>query len=1534
MTEATVPPVEKGVGPPRSSPHAEGETRIGSVLVVGGGIAGLQAALDLAESGLHVYLLEKETAIGGHMAQLDKTFPTNDCAMCIVSPKLVEAGRHLNIDILTNADLVRLEGRAGHFTATVRLRPRYIDLQKCTGCGECAQVCPIVLPDPFNAFLGQRHAAYKLYPQGVPNAYAIAKRGISPCRDACPAHQRAQGYIALIREGRYEEALRVIKEDNPFPGICGRICNHRCEDACNRGKVDEPVAIAALKRFVTDIVYAQPRKPVEPVPRRYPQRIAIVGAGPAGLTCAQDLVKLGYGVTVYEAMPVAGGMLRVGVPEFRLPSWIVDREVQDIIDLGVDLRLNHRVENLDELFAEGYDAIFLAVGAHEGRKLNIPGADLPGTTVAIHFLRDVRLGRPVEVGRQVIVVGGGNVALDAARTSLRLGAEEVTVVYRRSEEEMPSRREELEAARAEGVRFHFLTTPVRVLDGDDGRVRAVECIRMKLGAPDESGRRQPEPIPGTEHILPADTVIFAIGQAVGLSFIPPDSRIGVTRARTIDADLRTLATGRPGVFAAGDAVTGTAFVIEAVAAGHRAAESIHRYLQGLPLEPPPKPPLPVAHLSEEELAERKTRGEIHGRGRVPMPELPLEQRFRRDERTGEFIEVERGYTPELAQEEAARCLQCALCSECLSCVYTCQAQAVNHEDVERLEELEIGAVILAPGYELSNPRTYQEYGLGRYPNVVTSLQFERLLSASGPTQGHVRRPSDGRTPEKVAWLQCVGSRDQEHAYCSSVCCMYAMKQAIIAKEHDPALQAHVFMMDIRDFSKGYSEYFRRARDRYHVAFTRCRISSLKEDPATGDLLLTYQDEGGQVVTERFEMVVLSVGMEIPESTRELARVAGVDLNEHGFAWTEPFSPTTTNRPGIFVCGAFAAPKDIPESVIEGSGAAAQAMALLGNVRWTRTRERTYPPERDVGGEEIRVGVFVCHCGSNIAGVVDVPATVEYARTLPGVTYAQNLLYACSEDGLRAIQQAVQEHGLNRVVVASCTPLTHEALFRDTIRQVGLNPYYFEMANIRNHCSWVHGSQPEEATEKAKDLIRMAVARVRTLEALHRVQIPVTRRALVVGGGLAGMTAALVLADGGFPVTLVERAERLGGNVWHLHHPLAGRPPQEFLREQIARVQGHPLIELRMPAEVEACSGFVGNFRSRVRRADGTVEEVAHGITIIATGGLEYRGNGEGIGSSPVLPAPGRDPRVLTQRDLEERLAQDDPALRDIRSIVMVQCVTPPDQEYYCSRVCCTQAVRNARLLKERNPEARVYILYRDIRTYGFWEVEYTRARQAGVLFLRFDEGKPPQVEQNGRLRLTVEDPALHEPVILEPDLLVLSTAVLPQPDYGRLAETFKLACSGEGFFMEKHVKLNPVDFASEGIYLCGLAHYPKFAPEAIVQAQAAAARASAILSRPTLEVGGIVAVVDESRCTACLTCVRVCPYNVPRIDPTKVGAGGILGAAQIEIAACQGCGICAGECPAKAIQLLHYRDAQIMVKAEALLEVPASVPRESAFREA
>jgi heterodisulfide reductase subunit A-like polyferredoxin len=1474
---------------------------IGAVLVVGGGIGGMQAALDLAEAGIKVYLVESKSAIGGHMAQLDKTFPTNDCAMCIMSPKMVDVGRHINIEILTNTEVLGVEGEAGNLRARLKIKPRYVDLDKCTGCGDCASVCPILLPSEYEEGLTTRHAAHRLYPQAIPHAFAIEKKGIAPCRYACPTGQRAQGYIALIREGRYEEALRVIKEDNPFPAICGRICNHRCEDACNRRLIDEPVAIASLKRFVTDQVYSKPRQPVEPAERTRPEQIAIVGAGPGGLTAAQDLVKLGYGVTVHEALPVAGGMLRVGVPEYRLPAELIQREVDDILDLGVELKLNTRIDNLQQLIDEGYDAIFLAVGAHEGKKMDIPGADLDGTMISIVFLRDVRLGREVQLGRRVSIVGGGDVAIDAARTASRVGAEEVTIVYRRSETEMPCRREELEAAKEEGVRFELLTNPVRILGQEEGRVSGIECIQMELGEPDESGRRRPVPIPGTEHVIPADNVIFSIGQAAGLSFIPEDSQVGTTSWGTIVADPETLACERPGVFAGGDAISGTAFVIEAVAHGHRAAASIHRYLSGEDL-PPLKPELPVVEMAPEEAAARMQELKFSRQGRLGMPALPAA------DRRLSFEEVDLGYTEEMAQAEAARCLQCGICSECLACVYACQAGAVNHEDREQTREIDVGAVILAPGFEAYSAELSEEYGFGRYPNVVTSLQFERLLSASGPTEGHVKRPSDGQRPRKIAFLQCIGSRDQTHDYCSSVCCMYATKEAIMACEHEPDTEIQVFMMDMRAFGKGYLDYYHQAQENYGIKYTYCRISSLKEDPATRNLVVRYYTDNGKLQQESFELVVLSVGMEISPQVRTLGHDLGIELDEYGFCNTLQLRPLETSRPGIFACGPFVEPKDIPETVVEASAAASSAEALLATVRGTLTRGKDYPPERDISEEEPRIGVFVCHCGSNIGGFLDVPGVAEYAGTLPYVVHAEDNLYTCSQDSVEVIRQRIGEHGLNRVVVASCTPHTHEPMFQDTIRQAGLNEHLFEMANIRNQCSWVHSHDWDKATEKAKELVRMSVARAALLDPLHKLDLPLHHSALVLGGGVAGMNAALALAEQGFPVHLVERTAELGGNLRRLYYTLDNLDPQAYLQELVARVQDHELITVHTESELVDISGFVGNFASRLKTKEGE-QTVEHGVVIVATGGREYQGDEY---------LYGHDDRVLTQQEFEQRVVGNPGEMAKVHNVVMILCVGPGTQ--YCSRVCCAGAIKNALKIKQLNPGATVHILYRDIRTYGFQERHYREALGQGVIFTRYDDSRLPQVTADGDLQVKFWEWALGEEMSVNADLVILNTGVVAAEGARELASILKVPCSLDDFFLEAHIKLRPVDFVTEGMFMAGSAHYPKSLEESIVQAQAAAARAATILSKETLSAGGVVAVVDSDKCTGCLTCVRVCPYHVPAINASLVGAGGILGAAQIEMAACQGCGTCAAECPAKAIQLMHYTDAQVTAEERALFQ--------------
>jgi heterodisulfide reductase subunit A-like polyferredoxin len=1504
---------------------SNGSDPIGAVMVVGGGIAGMQASLDLADQGYRVYLVESKSAIGGHMAQLDKTFPTNDCAMCTISPKLVETGQHLNIEMMVDTEVTKVDGKAGNFTVTVRHKPRYIDLTKCVGCNDCVEVCPIYVEDDFEEGLTKKRAAYKLYPQGVPNAYAIEKLGISPCRDACPAHQRAQGYIALIHEGRYDDALRVIKEDNPFPGICGRICNHRCEDACNRGLIDEPINIRALKRFVTDKVYEKPRTPCDPVEVTRSKRIAIIGAGPCGLTAAQDLAKLGYPVTVFEALPVAGGMLRVGVPEYRLPTEIIEREIQDILDLGIELRLNTTINDMDVLFEQGFEAVLIAVGAHEGIRLPIPGADLEGVLINTRFLRDVRLGNPPALGRRVLVLGGGNVAIDCARTAVRLGAE-VHLACLEPRDAMPCHAWEADAAEEEGVTIYPDRSFLRIIDRGDARVAGVECSAVAHFEFDHEGRLSVETVPNSNTVIEADTIIFSVGQRAGLAFIPEDSGVGITGQRTIAINPNTMAATRPAVFAAGDSVSGTAFVIEAVASGHKAAESIHRYLQGEDLEPAPKPELPVVKFTRAELQERVEKGEIEPTGRVPMPELPVEKRIEG------FQEIERGYTDELAQAEAARCLACAICSECLSCQYACGRDAIDHDMVEQIEEIQVGAVVLAPGYEIYNAELSNEYGLGRYPNVITALQLERLLTASGPTEGHVLRPSDNKPAKKIAFLQCVGSRDKSHDYCSAVCCMYATKEAVMIKEHDEEAEVHIFMMDMRAFGKGYEGYYQRARQQYEVEYTRCRISAIKEVPNTQNLIVRYYSENGSdnghqisMMEETFDLVVLSVGMEISDSVKQLGRELNVELDDYGFCHTALFNPLETSRPGIYAIGPFREPKDIPESVVDASGAAAQAAALLSPSRHSLTQEREFPPEQDFTGEEPRIGVFVCHCGSNIGGFLDVPSVAEYAKTLPGVVHAEDNLYTCSQDTIAHITETAKELNLNRVVVSSCTPHTHAGLFQDSIRAAGLNPGYFDMANIRNQCSWVHSHDNATATEKAKDLTRMAVGRVATLEPLHTTQVKIEHSALIIGGGVAGMNAALSLAGGGFGVHLVEREDELGGNLRHIYSTVEGEDPQLYLRELIRRVNAVPKIKVHLGCEVSHTDGFMGKFTTSLKDKMGRERQITHGVTILATGGEEYHGDDYHYGSSP---------RVISGLELEAMLAKANGQKEKLegraaeaweslgqrlpKDLAMILCVGPAER--YCARICCTTAIKLALELKRKDPSARVTVLYKDIRTYGFKERLYTEARDAGVLFLRYDDDNRPDVQlrENG-LEIQLQDHSLGIPITLRPELLMLSMPIIPSEGSKELSSKLKVSLDADGFFSEAHIKLRPVDFSSDGYFMAGMAHYPKLLDETIVQAEAAASRAARVLSQSTLTSGGIVAQVDPEKCVGCLTCVRVCPFGVPKVREEYLGVGRIKGAAYIEPTVCHGCGNCAAECPAKAISVIHYKDDQITIKLDALL---------------
>ncbi len=1475
--------------------------KVGATLVVGGGVGGMQAALDLAESGIKTYLLERQPCIGGTMAQLDKTFPTNDCSMCIVAPRLVDVGRHLNIEIITDAEVERLAGEAGNFDVTIRRKGRYVDLGKCTGCGACAEVCPVVVDAEFEMNLAQRKAIYRRYPQAVPGAFGIDKQGSPACSLACPAGVNACGYVTLIAKGKFKEALALERLGNPLPAICGRVCPHPCEKDCRRGPHDHPVAIAHLKRFLADWEMTQPYEPPPKPAVERPEKVAVVGAGPGGLTCALELRRKGYKVTIFEAMDRPGGLLVSAIPAYRLPRDIVAREIKWIVDHGIDLQLNSPVgapgRTLPDLQKAGFKAVFLASGAHKGVKLMLDGEnETQGIMDAVAYLREYNLVGKALKAKRVLVVGGGNSAIDSARTALRLGAEKVTIVYRRSRNEMPASPWEIEEAEREGVHIHYLAAPVKIL-AKDGKLTGLRCIRMELGEADAGGRRRPLPVHGSDFDIEADLVVAAVSQEADLAYLPKDGSFKLSRWGTLEVDSITMQTSVPNVFAGGDCVSGPSSVIEAVAAGKEAAESIDRFVRGENLRK-------GRERSKAQRAEGDFAG-IETASRASMPTIAVE------ERKGNFREVETGYTQQQAVAEAARCVQCATCCECLECLKACEAKAIRHDmPFESIEHLNVGAVVLAPGFDIFDPKLKQEFGYGRYPNVVSSLEFERILSASGPYTGKILRPGDRQKPGKIAFIQCVGSRDDENNYCSSVCCMYATKEAIIAKEHEHDLDCHIFFIDMRAFGKGFDEYYERAK-KEGIKYTRCRPSSVKEIPGTGDLVVRYQDEAGAFQEETFNLVVLSCGLRPPSDMEAIAGKLGLQVNAHGFCSTETFSPVETSRPGVFVCGPFSEPKDIPETVMDASGAAGKALALLSAVRGTLVKKREYPPEIDVVGKEPRVGVFVCHCGKNIGGIVPVPDIVEYAKTLPNVVHSDHFLYTCSNDSQEKIKAAILEHGLNRIVVAACTPRTHEPLFQSTIREAGLNQYLFDFANIRDQCTWVHMHVPEPATAKAKDLVRMAVAKARLLEPLRRKTLSINNDAVVVGGGLAGMTAALELAEQGFTTHLIEREQDLGGNMRQTRFLLGDEDPQAYLASAIDKVRKHARIKLHLGSKVTGVEGFFGNFVTTVSTVGngGKETRIEHGAIVVATGAEEFK---------PSEYLHGKDPRVVTARELETRIA--DGKLDGVDRVVMIQCVGSRDEERpYCSRICCRQAVKNAIRLKKKKPSAAVFVLYRDIRTYGFSEEHYKKAREMGVIFLRYEADRKPTVDASGgRLVVTTRDPILDADVGIEADLVALSAAVVPRPDAKELAQHLKVPLNANGFFLEAHLKLRPVDFATDGIYLCGLAHSPKTAPESISQAAGAAGRACTILSRDRIELDAALSRPIDELCDGCAYCIDPCPYKAIKLVEYK-WQGDVKKTVEVDEAKCKGCGVCMATCPKKAIMVRHYKLEQIAAMVEAAL---------------
>ena len=870
------------------------------------------------------------------------------------------------------------------------------------------------------------------------------------------------------------------------------------------------------------------------------------------------------------------------------------------------------------------------------------------------------------------------------------------------------------------------------------------------------------------------------------------------------------------------------------------------------------------------------------------------------------------------QIDPVNCIRFKKVGACGFCEKVCDAGAINFDDTEKFHELNVGAIILAPGFEAYDPAGGEVWGYGVLPNVITALQLERYLSASGPTEGHLIRPSDGKPANKIAFLQCVGSRDENlcgNGYCSSVCCMYAIKEAVIAKDHVPGLETTIFYMDMRTHGKEFDLYLERAKEDSGVRFVRCRVNGVETDGVGGDIRLSYVNEDGRQIEEFFDMAVLSVGLQTPKHVLELAETADIKLTSDNFAATSDFAPVQTSREGIFTCGAMSGPKDIPQSVVEGSAAAAAVADILAPSRYDLTSEQTFPEEKDITNEEPRIGIFVCHCGSNIAGYVDVQAVEEYAATLPNVVYVERNLFSCSQDTQEMISKRIQEQNLNRIVVAACTPRTHEPLFRETLKSAGLNEYLIEMANIRNHNSWVHTSAPEAATTKAKDLVRIAAAKVIFGESLKPISVPITQKGLVIGGGIAGMSSSLNLAEQGFEVHLVEKTDTLGGHAVNLKHTWSGEHIPSKIGKLVDEVLESDKIIVHKESTVTSVEGFVGNFKTTITGKDGNDTTIEHGAGVVAIGGQPYfpdEYNYETI------------KRVVTSSQFDKLFDLQEMHVANAKSFVFIQCVGSREKDnMYCSKVCCTHSVQSAIALKKKNPERKVYILYRDMRTYGQRESLYKEARALGVIFINYElHGKPKVTESGNRIDVEVWDHVLHQPLVIKTDMVVLATAIKPHEEAAELGKMYKVAVDGHGFYQEAHAKLRPVDFSTDGMFVAGLAHYPKPVEESVAQALAASARAATLLSKDAVALDAVKATVDENYCDGCALCVDVCPYNaitllekpaVENVEPGKI--------ISVNKAQCKGCGLCQGTCPKRGVHVSGFTMKQVSSQIAAALAV-------------